>query len=1068
MQIAFAARGGLSPQGKPRVWLTGHPDEIGQYREEIAADLLRAQNCAVYYDETPNAPCEEAELFAQLEQMQLVVLAVTGRFLYEPNRARETELPFALAHHIPVLPLLQEPGLEADFNARCGDLQLLTRHDPDPTALPYSEKLAKFLASVLVGDDLAARVRAAFDAYVFLSYRKKDRAAAQRLMRLIHQNEFCRDLAIWYDEFLTPGESFNEAIADALRRCKVFALAVTPHIVEPGNYVMALEYPAARQEGKPVLPVELEPTDHAALNGAFDRLPPCTDAGDARGLSDALLAALQREAVRENDDDPAHCFLIGLAYLGGIDVEVDRERGRKLIVGAAQDGLPEAMEQLARMCREGDGVPRHLPAAVYWQQQYAGAMEADFAKSGAEQEALALARALGVLARYQQEAAALGDAEKTYLRLIGHCAALEEGLDPNGPLAEAWADGCRALAELCLRQQLPGRARPQLEQALALTRRRADSAAAGLRTAQLCERMGALCRAEADAPAARGWLERSITLLQTLTAAPDTDTDPARRALAAARRALGELLAQEGDLTAARQQYEQVMALTGRWYGPNANQQEVFALSLRLGELALRRQRLGEALLDLGGALRAARALYQNQPTLAARRALRDAYAALTRGYLETGALSRAAEACQRGQTHAGKLQQETVDYRDIRGLAVSEGLSGRMCAAKGEQAEALEHCLRSTALLDDLHRQLDTAQTKQELAESYTALYRAYRRTGQEGPAWNCLARQHALLQELWQQSPDAGPRMALADCRVRLGDHYKAGKKYDTARVCYEESLALMEQLWQETGAPEARYRMAVAFARLAALPAEEPAAGRELLQKSCDLYTELCERYPEDGEYPRQLAAVCWRLGSRCLKGGEAGAAEGYFEQSIRLRQNLDLHPEDGAALAGDCASLADYTQNAGRKEEAERLYRQMAETAKATLEQEACKDWPGVRREMLRLLCGGYLQLGAFETTQKAAMSDYWTAARYGVQLGGAMENLDQTRVFVAYLNAALLHWEGRFKKFLAGEACKLIGALDEDHALLPDYPALREKALALREEWKDEPDLPMGRTDGGKA
>ena len=50
-------------------------------------------------------------------------------------------------------------------------------------------------------------------------------------MRLIHKNEFCRDIAIWYDEFLTPGENFNDAIKEALQKSGLFVLTVTPNLV---------------------------------------------------------------------------------------------------------------------------------------------------------------------------------------------------------------------------------------------------------------------------------------------------------------------------------------------------------------------------------------------------------------------------------------------------------------------------------------------------------------------------------------------------------------------------------------------------------------------------------------------------------------------------------------------------------------------------------------------------------------------------------------------------------------------------------------------------------------------
>ena len=118
--------------------------------------------------------------------------------------------------------------------------------------------LETYIKSVLVSSELAEKVRAAFDAYIFLSYRKKDRRKAQELMRLIHRNPLCRDIAIWYDEFLTPGEDFNQAIGKMLQKSDLFAPVVTPNLVNEINYVMTTEYPAARKQGKPVLPVEME------------------------------------------------------------------------------------------------------------------------------------------------------------------------------------------------------------------------------------------------------------------------------------------------------------------------------------------------------------------------------------------------------------------------------------------------------------------------------------------------------------------------------------------------------------------------------------------------------------------------------------------------------------------------------------------------------------------------------------------------------------------------------------------------------------------------------------------
>lgn len=420
MKLLYRTRGNSTPQGKPRVYYTGHPADLGAYAEEIFADILKSQNCAIWYDKEPEALADREEWQRELMQMQLIVVPVTSRFLYQPNRARDVEFPFAMERHIPVLPLIQEKSknLVSDFNKRFGDLQMLNRLESDPTALPYEEKLEKFLSSVLVGDELAEKVRAAFDAYVFLSYRKKDRKYAQELMHLIHKNDFCRDIAIWYDEFLTPGENFNEAIGEALKKCALFALAVTPNIVENGNYVMAIEYPEAQKVGKPILPMEMETTDKQRLQNLFRDIPPCVDAHDEPALSAALLETLQRLAIRENDGSPEHDFFIGLAYLNGIDVEVDRTRALALITGAAEKGLPEAMEVLAAMYRGSNGIEQDYHVAIGWQKRLADLRKAQYEQNDTKDEGLSWIRALWTLGDYYTEAHEITDARKTYRQML--------------------------------------------------------------------------------------------------------------------------------------------------------------------------------------------------------------------------------------------------------------------------------------------------------------------------------------------------------------------------------------------------------------------------------------------------------------------------------------------------------------------------------------------------------------------------------------------------------------------------------------------------------------------------
>ena len=375
--LKYKTRGNSNPQGKPKVYFCCHPEDFNKYFETIYKEILAKQNCAVWY--TDEVVAYDDDFFLDLKQMQLFVMPITTNLLCTENEAIDIEFRFAIENHIPVLPLMQENGLEELFNKKCGDLQFLDKNNADVTAISYDDKLQKYLETVLIGDELAEKIRAAFDAYVFLSYRKKDRRYAQELMRLIHKNEFCRDIAIWYDEFLTPGENFNDSIKEALQKSGLFVLTVTPNLINEQNYIMTTEYPMAKQEGKPILPAELVPTDREQLSEKYEDIPNPANAYNDAELSGALLESIKKMAIKENDISPEHNLFIGLAYLGGVDVEVDFDKAIELITSAANDDLPEAVKKLADMYSEGVGVKRSISEAINWQKKLVSICEKSYA-----------------------------------------------------------------------------------------------------------------------------------------------------------------------------------------------------------------------------------------------------------------------------------------------------------------------------------------------------------------------------------------------------------------------------------------------------------------------------------------------------------------------------------------------------------------------------------------------------------------------------------------------------------------------------------------------------------------
>ena len=415
MALLYKTRGNSSPQGKPKVYFSCHPDDF-LFLDAVSEEILREVNCAVFYRD--HSVTNSAEHLRDLEEMNLIVVPVTTRFLTSPSVARDVEFSFSLKKRIPVLPLMQESGLAELFNKVCGNLQFLDKNARDDTAIPYKEKLRTFLNSILLGDKLAEEVRKAFDAYIFLSYRKKDREYAKKLMKLIHENEFCRDVAIWYDEFLTPGENFNDTIATALKKSKLFALAVTPNLVNETNYIMTTEYPMAKNSGKPILPVLLKKTRNRFLKQKYPEIPKPVRASHPKSLAKALTNALENIVLRANDSDPKHTFFIGLAYLLGIDVEKNHKRALSLIVSAAKQGLPEAIEKLVSMYQTGDGVKRDYRIAISWQNRLVNIYCANFNREKEEYRAGLYLTAIGKLGDMYQDVGNLKAAEQEFHRLI--------------------------------------------------------------------------------------------------------------------------------------------------------------------------------------------------------------------------------------------------------------------------------------------------------------------------------------------------------------------------------------------------------------------------------------------------------------------------------------------------------------------------------------------------------------------------------------------------------------------------------------------------------------------------
>ena len=541
MKLQYKTRGMSEPKGKPKVYFSCHPEDFCEAFGPVTEDLLNHANCAVFYDEEIGSAAPiETEVEDILKEMQLVVFAVTSKFIHEDNRAKDTELPLALKNHIPVLPIMMENGLGYEFSNNCAKIQLVSKYGTDPTAIPYDDVLQTFLDSVLVGDELAEQVRDAFDAYVFLSYRKKDRKHAQRLMRLIHENKQFRDIAIWYDEFLVPGESFNEAIKDAFNKSSLFAMAVTPHLEEEGNYVMRVEYPMARNRKNEnddfeIVPVEMYESgdgeegkdwriDQSHLKGKKDfeyqEISDLQDEHRLKEMNKSFLDALERIAKKENDGSSRHRFFIGLAYLNGIDVEINQERALELLQSAAEDPAPcmEATAKLADMYLNGEGVERDAAQAIFWQKKVASQYKAAYEENHDPDEHKGYGTA--------------------YFKALGK---LSDLYRDSGDI-QAAIDTAKEALIFC----------EELEQEVGVREQRRDMAV-------MLNRLGSLYRENADLDLARDCYQRAGKIYEKQ--AGEIGTQRARRDLSISYERIGDICRKKDDMSEAESNYQKAKGI---------------------------------------------------------------------------------------------------------------------------------------------------------------------------------------------------------------------------------------------------------------------------------------------------------------------------------------------------------------------------------------------------------------------------------------------------------------------------------------------------------------------------
>ena len=352
----------VTPSGRGRILLYFDESQLEFVKNEFVDELLKMKDCAVFYYDS-GTPLDSDE---KPDSIQMIIVLVNDSLLNSGAEDLSAFLNKAGEDNIPVVPLLTERIQIEGFEKKFGKVQYITWYQESETAIGFREKLNSMLDLYLVTDDLRNRIIAGFRKKIFLSYRKSDRAQAKELIKQIHRVEENSDIAIWYDEMLVAGDEYNMAILDELKSSDVFLLCVTPNVLKKvvsgeDTYVKRIEIPSAREYGKKIIAVEMVPTEPGWQNELGIEDSECVPFEDVSSVCTEKLGGCSII-----DMNPEKQYLAGLAYLNGILVEKDVERGIKLVKTSAEGNYIPAIREMKDRYFIGNGLPRDYAKSYFW------------------------------------------------------------------------------------------------------------------------------------------------------------------------------------------------------------------------------------------------------------------------------------------------------------------------------------------------------------------------------------------------------------------------------------------------------------------------------------------------------------------------------------------------------------------------------------------------------------------------------------------------------------------------------------------------------------------------------
>lgn len=335
------------PSGNNRnVLIICHPQQIPYYLSQVK-DFIWERFTNITIWQTNSEIGDRNQLLKEVDQMDAVICFITEILASTPNEIGDDLIPAVIEKKCPFLPILDDENLEQTFDQKYGHIHFAKCKEKREIRFDVIEEFIKGLPFSEEHRnqwfELSNRDIEFFSQSYFISYRKVDGKYIDYLQHRIHEDPSLIETQLWYDSYLVPGEDYDKNLITIIEKCSAVILVITPHLLEPDNYVLRIEIPFAKKCGKTVIGVLMEETDLRAIRDLYG-VEKIYKLEEWASFTDILFDA--GIPIPDVDSYPLRLFGLATAYIGGSNVEHNMKIACDLLYQAAQYKYMPAYEKL--------------------------------------------------------------------------------------------------------------------------------------------------------------------------------------------------------------------------------------------------------------------------------------------------------------------------------------------------------------------------------------------------------------------------------------------------------------------------------------------------------------------------------------------------------------------------------------------------------------------------------------------------------------------------------------------------------------------------------------------------